>query len=252
MRHVLASYMSIVTHKSSYVLLANSMKYKLKEFNRDTPESELLNDLKKVSERLGTDRISSRQYDENGGKYSSGTVATRLGGWNKALEKAGLSLVQQREVSEQELFKNMEDLWINIGTQPVFRNIKPPLSKYSSHQYVTKFGTWRKALIAFVEFINSDVEVAEENSIEETVQKIEPVIKHVTKRLPSERLKVQVLMRDGNICRLCGITVTGEDIHFDHIFPWSKGGETVLDNLQILCKKHNLAKGNLEYDTKNT
>jgi len=75
----------------------------------------------------------------------------------------------------------------------------------------------------------------------------ETIYKHKTKRLPSERLKVQVLMRDGNKCRLCGITLTGDNIHFDHVNPWSKGGETVLENLQILCAKHNLAKGDLEY-----
>ena len=81
------------------------MKFKLKEFNRNIPDSELLGDLKRVSEKLALDGISSRQYDENGGKYSSGTIAARLGGWNKALEKAGLSLVHHREVSEHELFK---------------------------------------------------------------------------------------------------------------------------------------------------
>lgn len=55
-------------------------------------------------------------------------------------------------------------------------------------------------------------------------------------------------MRDGNSCRLCGITLTGDNIHFYHIKPWSKGGETTLENLQILCDKHNLAKGNLDYE----
>jgi 5-methylcytosine-specific restriction endonuclease McrA len=57
-------------------------------------------------------------------------------------------------------------------------------------------------------------------------------------------------MRDGNKCRLCGIIVTGNNIHFDHIQPWSKGGETTLENLQVLCDTHNLAKGDLEYDEK--
>jgi len=37
--------------------------------------------------------------------------------------------------------------------------------------------------------------------------------------------------------------VTGDNTHFDQIKPWSKGGETVLENLQVLCAKHNLAKG---------
>ena len=69
---------------------------------------------------------------------------------------------------------------------------------------------------------------------------------HKTTRQISERLKVRVLIRDGNMCKLCGVTVTGDNIHFDHIKPWSKGGETVLENIQVLCAKHNLAKGNLD------
>ncbi len=228
------------------------MKYQLKDFNRNVPNEDLLYDLKAVAERLGLDKISSRQYDNSGGKYTSGTIGVRFGGWNKALEKAGLTLVHQREVSETELFKHLEEVWIRVGQQPVFRDMKIPISKFSTHQYVSKFGTWRKALEEFVNYINSnDAEEENAGEIEETetiIETIEPVYNHKTKRLPSERLKVQVLMRDGNKCRLCGVTLTGENIHFDHVTPWSKGGETVLENLQILCAKHNLAKGNLEYD----
>lgn len=71
-------------------------------------------------------------------------------------------------------------------------------------------------------------------------------IKHKTNREPSARLKVQVLMRDGNRCRLCGVECNDglHNIHFDHIIPWSKGGDTTLDNLQVLCSDCNLAKGN--------
>ena len=82
--------------------------------------------------------------------------------------------------------------------------------------------------------------------MEEKIQ--EKGFKHKTKRFPSERLKVQVLMRDGNKCRLCGVILTGDNIHFDHILAWSKGGETTLANIQVLCKTHNLAKGNIGYD----
>jgi len=86
----------------------------------------------------------------------------------------------------------------------------------------------------------------EEPVMEEKIQ--EKGFKHKTKRFPSERLKVQVLMRDGNKCRLCGVILTGDNIHFDHILAWSKGGETTLANIQVLCKTHNLAKGNIGYD----
>jgi len=104
-------------------------------------------------------------------------------------------------------------------------------------------------LEAFIDFINADepikdFEPQDNNSV---VVSNDEIIKHTTKRNISGRLKVQVLMRDGNKCKLCGLTLTAENIHFDHIKPWSKGGETVLENLQVLCAEHNLAKGDLEY-----
>ena len=224
------------------------MNYQLKDFNRNIPDQELLDDLKRVAQNIGVDKLSSREYDNNGAKYTSGTICTRFTSWNNALEKAGLTIVHHRDVSEKELFLNIEQVWINIGRQPVFRDMKNS-SKYSTHQYVTKFGTWRKALEAFIQFINSDKDIEEVSEEETTISKdSEVVFKHKTKRFPSERLKVQVLMRDGNKCRLCGITVTGESIHFDHILAWSKGGETTLENIQVLCETHNLAKGNIGYD----
>lgn len=223
------------------------MKYQLKDFKRNIPENELLEDLKLVANKLATNALSSRDYNDGGGKYSSTTIITRFGTWNNALLKAELEYVHQREVSTEELFKNLEQVWINLGYQPVFRDMKKPNSRFSTHQYITRFGNWRNALQAFVEYINSDKIIEENETIIEPII-TEQIFKHKTKRIPSERLKVQVLMRDGNKCKLCGITLTGENIHFDHIHPWSKGGETILENLQILCAPHNLAKGNLEYE----
>ena len=129
--------------------------------------------------------------------------------------------------------------------------MKQPISVFSAASYIGKFGTFRKTLEAFIEFINSDKDIEEEDEVADIAtenQEKEILFKHKTKRFPSERLKVQVLMRDGNRCRLCGITVTGDNIHFDHILAWSKGGETTLENIQVLCETHNLAKGNIGYD----
>jgi len=229
------------------------MKYQLRDFNRNIPDIELLEDLKRVADKLGTDKLSFRDYNSNGGKFTSGTLAVRFGNWNNALKKAGLNLTLKHNATEIELFKNLEDVWIKLGEQPVTRDMKRPLSKFSTSSYIHKFGTFRKALEAFVKFINSDDEQGiEKIEIEESISEIDKkdkiTFKHKTKRFPSERLKVQVLMRDGNKCRLCGITLTGDNIHFDHISPWSKGGETILENLQILCAQHNFAKGNLEYE----
>ena len=231
------------------------MKYELKDFNRYISDNELLDDLKRIADNLGTSQLSSRDYKSNGGRYASVTIGVRFGSWNKALEKAGLNLVMKMNPSEKELFKNIEEVWIKLGRQPVIRDMKRPLSNFSADPYRTKFGTFRNALIAFIEYVNSNNEQEKENTETEanyTEPTPEPefIFKHKTKRFPSERLKVQVLMRDGNKCSLCGIIVIGDNIHFDHVKPWSKGGETILENLQVLCSKHNLAKGNLEYDEK--
>jgi 5-methylcytosine-specific restriction endonuclease McrA len=203
--------------------------------------------LKNVADKLGRDNLTGREYDEFG-KFSSATIASRFGKWNNALEIAGLKITFNANISEKDLFANLQEVWIKLGHQPQRRDMKQPLSKYSERGYVTKFELWRKALETFVEFINSTSE--EEGSVEEenieVANKPQIEFKHKTKRQPSERLKVQVLMRDGNKCKLCGITVTGDNIHFDHIKPWSKGGETVLENLQVLCETHNHAKGNLD------
>jgi len=227
------------------------MEFKLNDYHRNTPDQELLDDLKRVAYRLGRNNFTRREYAEDG-NYGSTTITVRFGTWNKALLKAGLEITEQQNISNSELFENIEEVWIALGRQPKYAEIKQPLSIYSARTYENRFGSWRKALEAFVEFINTDDNVENEpESVEkmsEVVLANEVIFKHKTKRAPSDRLKVQVLMRDGNKCRLCGITLTGENIHFDHILAWSKGGETILENLQILCAQHNLAKGNLNHN----
>jgi len=227
------------------------MEYKLNFRNNHGTDQELLDDMKKVAAKLGTKKLTTRAYDDHG-IFSSVTIKKRFNGWNVALKKADLEITVTQIISEKELFENLENVWIHLGRQPGKRDLIKPHSKYSETAYTTKFGTWRKALETFVDFINTEnnhnQEIVEEN-IPEPIQANEIIFKHKTKRIPSERLKVQVLMRDGNKCRLCGITLTGDNIHFDHILPWSKGGETTLENLQVLCAPHNLAKGNITADT---
>lgn len=70
-------------------------------------------------------------------------------------------------------------------------------------------------------------------------------------RDPSTRLRFEVLVRDKFTCRFCGASPTKDPsvtLHIDHIIPWSKGGETSLDNLQTLCSKCNLGKSDLMVD----
>ncbi len=60
------------------------------------------------------------------------------------------------------------------------------------------------------------------------------------RRIIPTRVKVEVWKRDGGKCNKCGAT---NDLHFDHVIPWSKGGSSnTTDNVQLLCGRHNLEK----------
>lgn len=70
-------------------------------------------------------------------------------------------------------------------------------------------------------------------------------IKHKTSRDPSMKLRFEVLKRDNFKCCACGASPAKDpsvELHVDHIVPWSKGGETIADNLQTLCSICNLGK----------
>ncbi len=59
-------------------------------------------------------------------------------------------------------------------------------------------------------------------------------------RLIPSSVKLEVWKRDKGKCTKCGST---DNLHFDHIIPYSKGGSSlVAENIQILCARHNLEK----------
>ena len=60
------------------------------------------------------------------------------------------------------------------------------------------------------------------------------------RRIIPTSVKLEVWKRDGGKCAKCG---AADDLHFDHIIPWSKGGSSsTVENIQLLCGKHNLEK----------
>ena len=60
------------------------------------------------------------------------------------------------------------------------------------------------------------------------------------RQIPGE-VQREVYERDQGKCKKCG---SNDNLHFDHILPFSKGGSSkVASNIQLLCARHNLEKG---------
>jgi 5-methylcytosine-specific restriction endonuclease McrA len=53
---------------------------------------------------------------------------------------------------------------------------------------------------------------------------------------------LKVVRRDGQICQECYEPVPDDQVEFDHIIPFSKGGTSTADNLRLLCRTCNRDK----------
>lgn len=59
----------------------------------------------------------------------------------------------------------------------------------------------------------------------------------------SNKMRFSIYARDGYRCRHCGISQRYATLEIDHIIPIAKGGKSTYDNLQTLCHKCNVEKG---------
>ena len=76
-----------------------------------------------------------------------------------------------------------------------------------------------------VDFVNEDIQ--------------ENKLRPRSRVIPTEVKKI-VWARDEGKCVMCG---SSDELHFDHDLPYSKGGTSIsVDNVKILCARHNLKK----------
>ena len=220
------------------------MKFELENFHRYVPDQSLVEDLIRVANQINKDKVTIDEYNERG-QFHSTTLTRRFGSWFKALELAGLKKTRNLNIKNEELFSNLVEVWTLLGRQPKYSDLTREYSKYSSGTYENRFGTWRKALEAFVIWVNDNKLPVKEEKVGLKGRK--------TPRNINWRLRAMVLMKDGARCKLCGATPQdGIKLHVDHIVPWSRGGETVFENLQILCDRCNIGKSdtNLTQDAR--
>lgn len=224
------------------------------------PEKNIINDLIRVSHLVNGHSLTLEEYKKHG-NYSTSAVSKRWGNWNKAKEKAGLPIGRLYNTSDEEYFLNLANLWQKLGRQPKYQEVTSPLSKLHVSSYERKYGSWRGALEAFVEYMNNEnynkgIKSIEENLpttnrkdfLKKEVHTPSKVIRKRTNRIANLRQRFLVMKRDNFKCVICGASPASNPsviLHIDHIVAWSKGGETVESNLRTLCQDCNLGKSNI-------
>lgn len=90
-----------------------------------------------------------------------------------------------------------------------------------------------------VEDLLADEDVTAQRGVYEYLLsgKTEEKVLHI--RAFSDKDKQRKLIEQGCKCAKCQADISMENSQGDHIIPWSRGGHTVYDNLQMLCKKCN-------------
>lgn len=227
-------------------------------------DDDYIADVQGIASLLNSDTVGYDDYKKYG-KYSAEHIFKRFSTWEDFLLKASLKPTgfSKHKITKEELFTEIERIWILLGRQPTSTDIiKHRVSKYSIDTYKRRFGGWRKALEAFVDFINSDnmeepsciSDTPKDNkdeSVSSSKTDLKPHIQkfvHSTSRNINTRLRFQVLKRDHFKCCACGASPAKNpavELEVDHIIAWANGGETVLENLQTLCKECNNGKSNV-------
>ncbi|TAM42866.1 MAG: HNH endonuclease [Burkholderiaceae bacterium] len=219
------------------VLSRDEVLQALREFAAENPGQSTTE--KVICERLGLYR---------------GAVIRRFGKWEAILAEVGLATVPLgRRYTDEECFENILRLWTHYGRQPNFGELKRPPSEVGPKAYIRRWGGWRAALSAFVRQVN---ETATPSAEVIQLTAALPVANSTAVSVPRSitlALRYRVLARDKFRCVICGASPAKDgsvELHVDHIFPWSRGGQNVEENLRSLCFKCNLGKGALIEDVR--
>jgi len=218
------------------------VRFELDHNKRNISDDDLLSDLRRVASEQSEQQVKQRTYKKCG-KYGVTTVIRRFGSWNVAVKVAGLEPTVERNIPDDKLFSALYDLWVALGRQPSYSDVQSPACPFHVTTYERRFGSWRQALEAFVFYANSEDMTSPPVAAERTGT----VPRRRTSRCPDLRLRFKVLQRDRFRCCACGACPSltpGVVLEVDHIKPWSRGGETVMENLQTLCLACNQGKTN--------
>lgn len=215
----------------------------------------LISEIRRVSEIIENEWLTTSLFDVHS-KYSWYSVYRRFGSFAKGLEAAGIQGHPQsktKELTDAECFDNIALVWTALGRTPFYRDMFLAPSAIQGKTYISRWGTWRKTLAAFVLWVNQDIDTKDRLN-EKVVQTDASPLATDEKRPEAERrdvtmgLRWRIFKRDRFRCLACGrspATNLDVELHADHIVSVAMGGKTTFENLQTLCRDCNLGKGAL-------
>jgi len=215
---------------------------------REIGKAEALAELRRVAEVCGASGPTVEQFNKHG-KFSAWVIQDKFESWPRALVAAGLTpQPTAARWTEVECFENLLEVWTDLGRQPKHREMSQPPSRIRGKVYERRWGSWRSALEAFVAYAEQDAAIEQKESaapIRAASAEPSPRSEEDVRRVRLG-LHYQVLSRDRFRCVLCGNSPELDPLcrlHVEHIFPFSRGGRTVIENLRTLCEPCNLGKG---------
>lgn len=234
-------------------LCAAGLSERFDSSNKEVSKEDIISELERVSNLLGVKEFSREQFNANA-KFTDAVIRRAFGTWHKAMQAAGLSTnALGKRYTDEECFENLLQVWSHYGRAPQHREMTLAPSVVGPKAYTLRWGSWTKALYAFVERVNSDVQSADAPpgidsgaSISQSSTKKSKVEEENCRDIKLG-LRYTVLNRDRFKCVLCGNSPAMSidcRLHVDHIIPFSKGGKTEICNLRALCQHCNLGKSN--------
>lgn len=227
-------------------LEAAGVGHRFNTTNAPLTRERIVAEMQRAAARLGKRTLTKRELYESSTSCAR-AIAREFSSWKEALEVAGLEQdILSARYADEECYENLLAVWTHYGRAPEYKEMRFPPSRVGPKAYILRWGTWLKALEAFVERANQDTTAPSEPKPQDAGSTLSVSQAKRTPRDIPLGLRYKVLLRDGNRCLLCGRgppSVPPAEIHVDHIKPWVLGGETVFDNLRILCRECNLGKG---------
>ena len=218
---------------------------------RNLSNDDLIAELKRVHALVGKPYLTKDDFNRHS-ISSDVAIRIRFGSFRKGLEVAGVAKAphKPRRFTDAQCFENLAIVWTRFGRAPRYREIFEAPSTIQGKTYVDRWATWRKTVIAFVKWANSEGEEGHTVSEADQPTEPEPVIQKSRTEADCREvrpgLRFRVFMRDRFRCVACGrspATHLNIELHADHKLAVAMGGKTTLDNLQTLCQDCNLGKG---------